>query len=95
MPGIHRQDDLRNCGATTIATGQSTVSVEGKLISVQGDKNSHEEGALIAGRSDVTIGGIPIIVVGDTASQDSLCPSAGGNHCAPAASTGSTTVSFY
>ena len=95
MPAAHRHGDLRSCGATTIVTGQSTVYIEGKLISVQGDKNTHGEGALIAEKSDILIGGIPIIVVGDTASQDSLCPISGGNHCAPAASTGSTTVSFY
>lgn len=95
MPAIHRQDDLRTCGATTIATGQSTVYVEGKLIAVQGDNNTDGGGALIAGRSDVTIGNIPIIVVGDSASPDSLCPIPGGPHCAPAAASGSGTVFFY
>jgi len=95
MPGVHRQDDLRTCGATTIVSGQSTVTVEGKLIAVQGDLNSHGGGALIAGRSDVTIGGIPIIVVGNNASADNLCPTVGGPHCAPAASSGSGSVSFY
>lgn len=95
MPAIHRQDDLRDCGATTIVTGQSTVYVENKLIAVEGDMNSHGGGALIPGRSDVKIGNIPIIVVGNSASADSLCPTAGGPHCAPKASSGSGSVSFY
>ena len=41
MPAAHRNGDLRTCGATTSVTGQSTVTVNGKLWAVLGDKDSH------------------------------------------------------
>lgn len=88
MPQIHRQNDLRSCGATTITT-QDFVSVGGKLVAVQGDLDSHGGGGLIAGLgSFVTINNKPVIVVGDSANPDSLCPLLGGNHCNPKAATG-------
>jgi hypothetical protein len=73
MPGVHRQDDSRFCGATTIVTGQSTVYVEGKLVAVEGDMNSHGGGALqsVYGDGSVTIENKKIIVaVGDKAAGD-------------------------
>lgn len=75
MPGAHRNGDLRFCGATTIVTGQSTVRVNGQLWAVEGDKNSHGEGALVAttGALNVRIGGKKVIcAVGDTAEVDLL-----------------------
>ena len=48
MPAIHRNTDPRACGATTIVSGQSTVYANDKLISVNGDPNSHGGGALAA-----------------------------------------------
>ena len=89
MPAAHRQGDNRSCGATTVVAGQSTVFVEGKLFSVNGDPNSHGSGALIASGSTVRINNLPIIVVGDNASPDSLA------HTNPSAATGSGTVSAY
>lgn len=89
MPAVHCHGDARDCGATTLATGQSTVTVGGKAVAVQGDKNTHGEGALIAGGSTVTIGGIPVIVVGDTSEPDDL------GHAPSIASAGSGTVSIY
>lgn len=73
MPGVHRHGDSRFCGATTIVTGQSTVKVEGKLIAVEGDMNSHGGGALQSVYdSTIKIGGKKVIVaVGDKASRDS------------------------
>ena len=44
MPGVHRDEDARYCGASTEVEGQSTIFANGKLISVDGDPNSHEEG---------------------------------------------------
>ncbi len=95
MPGVHRNGDNRACGATTVVSGQSTVYVEGQLFSVQGDPNTHGSGALIASGSTVKVNGIPIIVLGDSASPDSLCIPLGGSHCAPSATSASGTVSAY
>jgi len=73
MPGIHRHGDSRFCGATTVATGQSTVRVGGKLVAVEGDQSTHVGGALISVYgSTVKIGGKKVIVaVGDKAGPDS------------------------
>lgn len=95
LSNIHRQDDLRACGATTIVTGQSTVSIGGKLIAVEGDKNTDGAGDLIASGSTITISGKKIIVQGDSASPDSKCLTLHGAHCAPSATTGSATVQAY
>jgi hypothetical protein len=46
MARAHRHGDLRNCGATTIVVGQSTVFVNGKLWAVDGDPNTHGNGNL-------------------------------------------------
>jgi uncharacterized Zn-binding protein involved in type VI secretion len=89
---IHRQDDSRSCGATTNVTGQSTVYAGGKLVSVDGDPNSHGGGNLIAATKNVFINGKKVVNVGDSASADGLCPTAGGPHCAPSASSGLGTV---
>jgi len=92
---IHRQDDSRSCGATTVVSGQSIVYAGGKLVAVDGDKNSHGNGDLIAATKNVFINGkmvVNVVNVGDSASADDLCPTAGGNHCAPSASSGLGTV---
>lgn len=71
MPEAHRHDDKRQCDATTIVTGQSTVFVNGKLWAVEGDKNSHGEGGLIPTETTVKIEGKPVIVnTPDMASGD-------------------------
>jgi hypothetical protein len=44
MPGVHRHGDSRFCGAATVVVGQSTVYANGKLVSVDGDPNTHSEG---------------------------------------------------
>jgi hypothetical protein len=73
MPGAHRQDDTRACGATTIASDFG-VYVNGKLWSVEGDADSHGGGALISVvGSTILIGGKKVIVAsGDQASADAL-----------------------
>jgi uncharacterized Zn-binding protein involved in type VI secretion len=89
---IHRQDDSRSCGATTVVSGQTTVFAGGKLVAVNGDQNSHGGGALVAATNNVFINGKMVVNVGDTAGPDSLCPVPGGPHCAPAATSGLGTI---
>lgn len=89
---IHRQDDSRSCGATTIVSGQSTVYAGGKLVSVNGDENTDGGGALSAATNNVYAGGIMVVNVGDSAASDDLCPTAGGSHCGPSASSGLESV---
>ena len=62
MPLAHRHGDARVCGATTVVTGQSTVTINGQLWAVEGDPNTHLEGGLIASGSTVTINGKKVIV---------------------------------
>lgn len=89
---IHRQDDSRTCGATTIVSGQSTVYAGGKLVSVHGDENSDGGGALTAATNNVYINGKMVVNVGDSAAADDECPTAGGQHCSPSASSGLGSV---
>ena len=89
---IHRHTDSRLCGATTTVTGQSTVYVNSLLVSVDKDPNSHGAGALTAKCNEVYINGKMVVIVGNSASPDSLCPPLGGAHCAPASSSGSGNV---
>ncbi len=92
MAYSHRHGDSRACGATTIVVGQDFVTIEGQLWSVNGDPNTDGGGALSASKTYVTIGGIAIIVQGDSAAPDSLCPIPGGPHCAPSATGFSSLV---
>lgn len=77
MPGAHRNTDSRNCGATTIVEGQSTVFVNSLLWAVNGDPDTHcHEGELSAiyGPKNVYINGINVICAsGDTAAPDHSC----------------------
>ena len=95
MPAAHRETDSRACGATTIAIGQSTVFVNGKLWSVEGDPNTDGGGGLVASETTVKINNIPVIVLGNSAFADDLCIPVGGPHCAPSATSGSDDVSCY
>ena len=71
MPTVHREGDSRFCGATTIVEGQSTVYVNGKLVSVDNDPETHGEGRIIATvASTVLVNGKVITVQGDTAGGD-------------------------
>lgn len=74
MPGAHRHDDDRFCGATTKVIGQSTVRVNGKLWAVEGDIDTHcDMGALQAvyGATNVHIEGKKVIcAMGDIAAPD-------------------------
>jgi uncharacterized Zn-binding protein involved in type VI secretion len=92
MAIAHRNGDLRDCGATTIVKGQNFVTVDGALWSVDGDDNSDGDGALHTSHSWITISGLGIIVVGDVADPDDLCPIPGGAHCTPYANTGDSLI---
>lgn len=93
MPAIHRDTDPRTCGASTIASGQSTVFANNLLVSVNGDPNSHGGGALNAACRNVYAGGILVVNhSADSAGPDSLCPDPGGAHCSPNTAGGSPDV---
>lgn len=91
MTAIHRHGDLRSCSATTIVEGQSNVYANGKLISVDGDPNTHLGGDLIASGTTVFINNINVIVVGDVAEIDGQLHEG----TADAASQGSGDVEAY
>ena len=91
MPVVHRDTDLRVCGATTVVSGQSNVYANNLLISVNGDPNSHGGGALSAGSRRVYINSIAVVNnTPDGAAADVLCPIA--PHCAPVTAGGSPDV---
>jgi hypothetical protein len=95
MPEAHRDTDSRICGAKTVVSGQSTVTVNGLLWAVEGDEDSHGGGNLIATGSTVTIEGKLVIVNSpDPAAADLLCP-IDPIHCNPKTSEGSGNVSAY
>lgn len=89
---IHRHSDSRACGASTVVAGQGTVFANGLLVSVDADPNSHGAGALSAACNQVFINGKMVVIVGNSAAPDSLCPPLGGAHCAPASTGGSGNV---
>ena len=89
---IHRDTDSRACGATTVVSGQGTVFANGLLVSVDQDPNSHGAGNLKAACNKVYINGKLVVIVGNSAAPDKLCPPLGGDHCAPASSSGSGDV---
>lgn len=91
---VHRNGDSRSCGASTNVAGQSNVFVNNKLASVKGDPNSHGGGSLNASNNDGTvfINNIPVVLLGSSASPDSLCPIPGGSHCNPKSSQASPNV---
>jgi hypothetical protein len=89
---IHRNTDSRTCGAATVVSGQSTVFANSKLVSVNADPNSHGGGSLNARCNQVFVNSKMVVIVGNSAAPDSLCPPLGGAHCAPASSSGSGNV---
>lgn len=90
---VHRDTDLRTCGAQTIAVCKD-VRVNGKFISTLNDPNNHKAGNLIA---TVTTGKVranskSVIILNDPAKPDGLCPIPGGPHCNPKAASASPNV---
>ena len=92
MPAVHRNTDSRSCGASTVSSQGRNVYVNNLLWSIDGDPNSHGSGSLIAATNNVFIGGTAVCNNNDSAAPDALCPTAGGNHCAPSAVGGSSNV---
>jgi hypothetical protein len=73
MAQVHRDTDSRYCGARTEVGSQTTVFVNGLLVALEGDPESHGNGSLIsASPGTVKVGAWPIIVIGDTAGGDDL-----------------------
>ena len=93
MPAVHRHDDARVCGATTVVTGNTTVYANSKLIAIHGNANSHGAGALTAGSNSVFIGGVAVVNhTPDGAAADDLCIPIGPPHCGPSTAAGSDNV---
>lgn len=91
MAAAHRHGDSRVCGATTIVSGQSTVTVNNKLWAVDNDENTHGGGGLNPAGTTVTINNLKVVVSGDPADGDNaLHPLPPTN-----ASGGSSDVSCY
>ena len=90
---VHRQGDSRTCGASTV-TRVTNVRVNNRPISVDRDTNTHGAGQLRASETvgKVRANSIAVILNGDNASADNLCPIPGGNHCSPNASSASPNV---
>lgn len=63
-----------------------------ELWAVAGDQNTDIGGALIASVTNVFINNKAVIIFGDAAQQDQLCPTAGGLHCSPGAKGKSSKV---
>lgn len=89
MPAIHRDNDLRVCGAETIVSNQSTVRDSGRLIAVVGDQCDHLNGDFIENGCTVKIAGLPVIRVGDSALGDAIHPTPETD-----AATGSGTITI-
>ena len=92
MTAIHRNDDSRACGASTVVAGNSTVFANNKLVSVNGDPNSHGGGSLGASTNQIFVQNKMVVEVGDSAAPDALCPPLGGAHCGPSSTSGSPDV---
>lgn len=90
MPQVHRNGDSRLCGATTNALAHMNVYVNSQPISVNGDTNSHGGGSLGARCKNVFVGGKLVVLNGNPAGRDTLCPIP--PHCGPDASSGSPDV---
>ena len=73
-------------------TRSNKVRVNGRAVSIEGDTNTHGAGALRASETvgKVRVNGIPVIILNDNASPDSLCP--GPGHCNPKAASASPNV---
>jgi len=92
MPQVHRNGDSRKCGASTNAVAHKNVYVNDQPISVDGDPNSHGGGSLNAQCKNVFVGNKLVVLNGNSASPDALCPIPGGPHCGPDATSGSPDV---
>jgi len=89
---IHRHTDDRSCNAKTTVTGNTTVFANSKLVSVDGDPNTHGSGGLIAACNEVYVHSKMVVNHSpDGAKKDNLCP-LNPIHCNPATAQGSGDV---
>lgn len=88
MPAIHLNNDKRSCGATTKVVGQSTVYINGELVSVEGDISSHGAGGLKADNNsgNFFINGKKVVFDKSNAYMDNF------GHLNPSADGGSSDV---
>lgn len=93
---VHRNTDGRSCGAKTTVTGQSNVFANSLLVSVQGDLNTHGEGALGAtvNGGTVFVNGKKMVLQGSASGHDSKSHRLFGRrpHINPRATGGSPDV---
>ena len=83
MPKAHTDTMARTCGAATIVTGQSSVTIGGKLWAVDQDSSNHNAGNLLPSATDVWIEGKLVIDENDTTyNADSFPHPVGGNDAA-------------
>ena len=87
MALIHRNDDARTCGATTIAS-QSKLTFAGEAAALEGDIETHGAGQFNPSGRKVTFQGKTLICIGDSAVTDSLL------HPNPAAASGFAKASI-
>ncbi len=76
MPQVHRLGDANSAGGVITSIPQSTVFVNGKLVSVDGSKGTghapfeppHTDGdwSTANGTATITAGGLPINATGDS-----------------------------
>jgi len=92
VPQVHRNGDSRSCGAGTTASNNSRVFVNNRPISVDNDPNTHGGGELNAACNKVFVDEVLVVLNGNSAASDSLCPLPGGPHCSPSATSGSPDV---
>jgi hypothetical protein len=92
---IHRDTDGRSCGAETNVVGNTTVFANSKLVSVDGDPNTHGGGGLNAACNQVYVHSKMVVNHSpDGAAADLLCspffPT--HSHCSPKTAQGSGDV---
>lgn len=70
MSLVHRDKDARVCGAKTVTTA-TTVYIEGQLVALDDDPNTHGDGNIIAtGYTNVYMESKKVAVKGDNAKGD-------------------------
>lgn len=88
---VHRDTDLRNCGARNVVVGQTTVFANNLLVAVFDDPNTHGDGNLLASINPGTIfiEGLELVVVDSDARPDRA------GHANPKADQGSPNVRAF
>jgi hypothetical protein len=83
MPKAHTDGMARTCSAATIVSGQSSVTIGGKLWAVDRDSSDHNAGNLLPSATDIWIEGKLIIDENDTTyNEDGYLHLVGSNDAA-------------